>query len=79
MLAGLTLPAVGQKADAQPEKKAPEVKQADEGKPASTNVGNSGYPRVHADGRVTFRLKAPDANKVQVFTNYGLGSGGPGT
>ena len=52
-------------------------KDGDEAKPASTNVGNSGYPRVHADPRVTFRLKAPDANKVQVFTNYGLGTGGP--
>jgi enterochelin esterase-like enzyme len=49
----------------------------DEGQPATTNVGNSGYPRVHADGRATFRLRAPDAQKVQVFTNYGLGSGGP--
>lgn len=49
----------------------------DESKPASTNVGNSEYPRVHPDLRVTFRLKAPDANKVQVFTNYGLGTGGP--
>ena len=58
------------------EKKAPE-KPADEGKPAATNVGNSGYPRVHSDSRVTFRLKAPDASKVQVFTNYGLGAGGP--
>ena len=54
-LVELTLPSVGQKADAQPEKKAPD-KPADEGKPASTNVGNSGYPRVHADSRVTFRL-----------------------
>ena len=35
------------------------------------------YPRVHSDGRATFRLKAPDAKKVQVFTNYGLGPGGP--
>jgi enterochelin esterase-like enzyme len=77
VLAGLTLPAAGQKAGAQPEKKTPDVKPDDEGKPASTNVGNSGYPRVHADGRVTFRLRAPDANKVQVFTNYGLGTGGP--
>jgi enterochelin esterase-like enzyme len=69
--------APAKKADApQPEKKAPD-KQADESKPASTNVGNSGYPRVHPDSRVTFRLRAPDANKVQVFTNYGLGSGGP--
>jgi enterochelin esterase-like enzyme len=49
----------------------------DEGQPATTNVGNSGFPRVHADGRATFRLRAPDAQKVQVFTNYGLGSGGP--
>jgi enterochelin esterase-like enzyme len=50
---------------------------ADEGAPAATNVGNSGYPRVHADLSVTFRLKAPDAKKVQVFTNYGLGEKGP--
>ena len=60
----------------QPEKKAPD-KRGDESKPASTNVGNSAYPRVHPDLRVTFRLKAPDAKKVQVFTNYGLGTGGP--
>jgi enterochelin esterase-like enzyme len=59
-----------------PEKKEPD-KAPDESKPASTNVGNAAYPRVHPDSRVTFRLKAPDANKVQVFTNYGLGSGGP--
>lgn len=26
---------------------------------------------------MTFRLKAPEAGKVQVFTNFGLGSGGP--
>jgi len=65
------------KADApQPEKKAPDAG-GDEGKPASTNIGNAAYPRVHADRRVTFRLTAPDANKVQVFTNYGLGTGGP--
>ena len=35
------------------------------------------YPRIHPDLRVTFRLRAPDAKKVQVFTNYGLGAGGP--
>ncbi len=58
------------------EKKAPE-KKSDESRPASTNVGNAAYPRVHPDSRVTFRLRAPDAKKVQVFTNYGLGSGGP--
>jgi enterochelin esterase-like enzyme len=49
----------------------------DGSKPAETNIGNSGYPRVHSDRRVTFRLKAPDASKVRVFTNFGLGSGGP--
>jgi len=60
-----------------PAKAAPAGAPADDGKPAATTVGPSGYPRVHADGRVTFRLKAPDASKVQVFTNYGLGAGGP--
>lgn len=60
-----------------PTKTAPGAAPADEGKPAATTVGPLGYPRVHADGRVTFRLKAPDASKVQVFTNYGLGAGGP--
>jgi enterochelin esterase-like enzyme len=68
--------APAKKADApQPDKKGAEPV-ADEGKPASTNVGNSAYPRVHPDGRATFRLRAPDAKKVQVFTNYGLGPRG---
>jgi len=34
--------------------------------PASTNVLNSQYPRIHEDLRATFRLAAPDAQKVQV-------------
>lgn len=69
--------APAKKADApQPDKKGPD-QPGDEAKAASTNVGNSGYPRGHPDRRVTFRLRAPDANKVQVFTNYGLGTGGP--
>ena len=34
--------------------------------PASTNVQNAQYPLVHPDRRVTFQIKAPDANKVQV-------------
>jgi enterochelin esterase-like enzyme len=59
----------------QPEKKATEQK-SDDSKPASTNVANAAYPRVHADGSATFQLKAPDAKKVQVFTNYGLGPRG---
>lgn len=57
------------------EKKEPE-RATDDGKPAATNIGNAQYPRVHADGRATFRLKAPDAKRVQVFTNYGLGPRG---
>jgi enterochelin esterase-like enzyme len=60
----------------QPEKKAPDTKE-DEAKPASTNIGNAAYPRIHPDLRVTFRLKAPDAKKVQVVGNFGLGKGGP--
>ena len=62
-------------AEQSPEKKSTDS--GDEAEPASTNVGNSDFPRIHPDLRVTFRLKAPDAKKVQVFTNYGLGAGGP--
>jgi enterochelin esterase-like enzyme len=36
------------------------------GRPATTNVLNAEYPRVHADLGATFRLKAPDAKRVQV-------------
>lgn len=36
------------------------------GAPASTNIRNAAYPQVRADGRVAFRIKAPDARKVQV-------------
>jgi enterochelin esterase-like enzyme len=62
-------------ADASPEeKKAPD--KADASTAASTNV-NSDYPRIHPDLRVTFRFKAPDAKKVQVVGNFGLGTGGP--
>jgi enterochelin esterase-like enzyme len=62
------------KPELKPEKTAPEK---DESKPASTNIGSSGYPRVHPDLRVTFRLKAHDAKKGQVVGNFGLGKGGP--
>jgi enterochelin esterase-like enzyme len=72
------VPAAADSPAAPPEEAPKADEQAlDEGRPAATNVGTSGYPRVHADGRVTFRLRAPEAQKVQVFTNYGLGSGGP--
>jgi enterochelin esterase-like enzyme len=39
---------------------------ADEGKPASSNVMGAQYPRIHSDLSATFRLKAPEAQKVQV-------------
>jgi enterochelin esterase-like enzyme len=38
----------------------------DDSRPASTNVPGAAYPRIHADNGVTFRVKAPEANKVQV-------------
>ncbi|HYH66698.1 MAG TPA: hypothetical protein VD866_18535 [Urbifossiella sp.] len=47
-------------------------------RPASSNVRGAEYPRVHPDARVTFRLKAPDARKVQVQpggSDNGLGKG----
>jgi enterochelin esterase family protein len=39
--------------------------------PASSNVMNAEYPRVHSDLRVTFRLDAPDARRVQVRIAHG--------
>ena len=44
---------------------------ADESKPATSNVMNAQYPRIHPDLRATFRLKAPDARKVQVQIAHG--------
>ena len=47
-------------------------------RPASTNVLNAQYPRVHPDGRVSFRLPAPNAQKVQLQpggADNGLGKG----
>ena len=35
-------------------------------KPATSNVRGAEYPRVHSDGRVTFRVAAPTAQKVQL-------------
>jgi enterochelin esterase-like enzyme len=45
-----------------------------EGVPASSNVRGAEYPRVHADLRVTFRIKAPDAQKVE-FGFFGFDGG----
>jgi enterochelin esterase-like enzyme len=36
------------------------------GVPASTNIPGQEYPRILPDNRVMFRIKAPDAQKVQV-------------
>src|SRR5688572_5441069 len=36
------------------------------GSPAATNVRNSKYPQILPDNRVLFRIKAPDANKMQI-------------
>ena len=50
----------------------------DDSRPASSNVRGAEYPRVHPDSRVTFRLKAPGAQKVQVQpggAGNGLGQG----
>jgi len=38
----------------------------DDSHPASSNVMGAQYPRIHADLRATFRLKAPDAQKVRI-------------
>jgi len=36
------------------------------GSPASTNVRSAKYPQILPDNRVVFRIKAPDAQKVQI-------------
>lgn len=36
------------------------------GSPASTNVRSARYPQILPDNRVMFRVKAPDATKVQI-------------
>lgn len=40
--------------------------------PAVTNVLSAQYPRVYADGRVTFRVHLPNANSVQLEGGQGL-------
>jgi len=52
--------------------------ETDGSKPATSNVPGAACPRIHPDGRVTFRLKAPEAHKVQVQPgggDNGLGKG----
>lgn len=36
------------------------------GAPAATNIRNGAYPQVLSDSRVKFRIKAPEAKKVQI-------------
>jgi enterochelin esterase-like enzyme len=42
---------------------------ADDSQPATSNIAGQPYPRIHSDLRATFRLKAPDAQKVQVHVD----------
>jgi enterochelin esterase family protein len=42
---------------------------ADDSSPAISNVAGQQYPRIHPDLRVTFRLKAPDAQKMRVHVD----------
>ena len=57
----------------------PLARPADDSRPASSNVLNAQYPRIHPDGRVTFRLSPRrNAQKVQLQpggNDNGLGKG----
>ena len=44
----------------------PQYTAAPPGGPAATNVMGAKYPRILPDNRVLFRIKAPDAQKVQI-------------
>ncbi len=37
--------------------------------PAASNIAGQPYPRIHADLRASFRLKAPEAQKVRVHVD----------
>jgi enterochelin esterase family protein len=52
--------------------------QTPEGVPAPSNVRGSAYPRILPDRRVTFRIKAPTAQKVQVMPGGGANGLGKG-
>jgi len=50
----------------------------DDSRPATSNLPGAEYPRIHSDLRVTFRVSAPGAQKVQVIPggdDNGLGKG----
>lgn len=50
---------------------------AQEAEPAPSNIRGSRYPAVDGEGRVTFRLKAPDARRVEVRGRGALWGGQP--
>ena len=47
----------------------------DESLPATSNVAGALSPGIHSDGRVTFSLRAPEANSLQLAGGDGLGKG----
>ena len=49
-----------------------------EGQPATSNVRAAAYPRIHSDRTVTFQLKAPTAQTVQVMPGGGSNGMGKG-
>jgi enterochelin esterase-like enzyme len=54
-----------------------EEQKSSDGVPAPSNIRGAEYPRVQADLRVTFRLRAPDAQKVE-FAFFGTSKRYPG-
>jgi len=52
--------------------------QVPEGQPATSNVRGAEYPRIHPDLRVTFQIKAPSAQKVEVTPGGGANGLGKG-
>ena len=51
-----------------------------EGVPASSNIGQTGYPRILPDNRVVFQVRAPNATQVQINLgrNYDMQKDGSG-
>ena len=41
----------------------------DDSQPATSNISGQQYPRIHSDLRASFRLKAPEAQKVRVHVD----------
>jgi enterochelin esterase family protein len=47
-------------------------------RPAASNVRGAEYPRIHPDNRVTFQVRAPTAQKVEVMPGGGANGLGKG-